>query len=251
MRKLCFVVLANLMVNSSAYSFITDYLTGYKLGIELASSQNNILMSYDTDSNQGHSNCLRETGETAYRCKQNIDAGSSSGYGLFLAQPFKSSGNFYFGADLGFGLRYLEGEFQNANRNTGLQQASFSLISFAIKPYIQFGWTPNGLPDILVTIGPVAHISAGTVEINETPKSSMVAGVSGLQGYFELEIVFLRFGSGGAFGLFLSNEVSGNNEGSELYSGEIDGMSDIKGSFASSAGGGTLGFGLRLLLDFP
>ena len=237
---------------SDATASVFDYLKGYKIGIEKATSHSSITMDYHTDSTTDHgSSCLGDPQGTGFRCQETMAAGSSSGFALYLGQPFRGKDSFYFGADLGFGLSYLEGSFSDKKRSQGLKNAAFTLLSLSIKPYIQFGWTPQGLPDILVSVGPVVQLAGGKVSINDTPKSTAVIGVSGLQGYFELEIVLWRFGSGGAFGLFTSKENSGNRDSSRLYEGEIDGMSDIKGQFSSSTSGGTMGYGLRLLLDIP
>jgi hypothetical protein len=131
---------------------------------------------------------------------------------------------------------------------------NYSLYGIRIKPYIQFGVTPSViLPDILISLGPVAHALVGQVDVNGETKSSALAQMSQLfsginpvaYAYFELEIVFWRFGEG-AFSFYTSRaRTDDRNTGGAFYSGEKDGMSNFNATFNSDEAG------LKFLTNWP
>lgn len=239
------------------FAGILDYLTGYKLGIEYLSNLNKVDVEYTVD-DRGASSCVDSVDGVTQRCKIATDAGSSSGFGIFLGQPFKPKGRFYFGADFGISLRYLSGGLNNGEQRNSLarglpmRELSYSLVALTLKPYVKLGWTPSGrIPDFLFSFGPAYQIAAGKVSINDKPKNVMIlSGSSLLFGFFETEIIFLKF-NGGYFSLFSSSEMTGNDEGTEFYPESVDGMSDITASFRSSTSGSFFSYGLRLLTNIP
>jgi hypothetical protein len=175
---------------------------------------------------------------------------------LFLQKAFKKQGFWYFDYDIGFGVRYLEGKYTATDQNDSLKQAKFALASIVGKPYIQFGVTPQSLPDVLISIGPAAQVAVGNMTVNNASKS-VVFGTSSysgpmnlMHGFVELEIVLKRFGDG-AFSVFSSSDLTGKGEGTKVFEGEVDGMSDFKGVFSHQVGGAAFGFGLKLVTTFP
>ncbi|MCX6127064.1 MAG: hypothetical protein NTV34_20265, partial [Proteobacteria bacterium] len=181
------------------------------------------------------------------------------GFGIFLQRAFKRQGFWYFDYDVGFGARYLSGGLRKQDeglQGLPLKTARFSLLSGVAKPYIQFGITPDRWPDVLVSIGPALQIAAGSVAINDKSErvvigtSSYTGPMSLWHGFFELELVLKRFGEG-AFSVFTSQDFSGNGEGTKLYPKDIDGMSNVRGTFSHRVGGAAFGFGLKLVTTLP
>jgi hypothetical protein len=156
-------------------------------------------------------------------------------------------------------MRYLNGELPSSYESqtaVPLKSASFSLVSGVVKPYVQFGVTPDRWPDLLISLGPAAQFATGHVVINDQKENVAIAtsnsdGVYSLwHGFVEVELVLKRFGEG-AFSLFTSQDFSGSGEGTKFYPKSVDGMSNFKGKFNHSVGGAAFGFGLKLVTTFP
>lgn len=245
----------------AALGDIWNYVKQYQLGIDYSNSMDYVALSYSTSSSGGvPSSCQTLSDDPSKkRCSVGMQGGSSSGWGIFLEKAFKKQGRYYFDWDVSAGARYLSGQIPDSSVSKDglpLRYASFSLAAFVVKPYIQFGITPEFWPDVLVSIGPAVQVAAGNVTVNDKPQnvivgtSSLTGPMSLLNGFFALEIVLKRFGEG-AFSLMASHDFTGNGEGSKIYPGEIDGMSDFRGSFKRSVGGMAYGFGLKLVTPFP
>jgi hypothetical protein len=176
-----------------------------------------------------------------------------------LHKAFKKQGFFYFDWDVSFGARYLNGELPPEERSLSglpLKKASFSLGAAVMKPYIQFGVTPDRFPDILISMGPAIQMAMGSVSINDKSESvavgtsSVTGPMSVIQGFFALELVLRRFGDG-AFSLIAMRDVTGHGNGTKIYPKEVDGMRDFRGTFSRSVGGMAFGFGLKLVTPWP
>lgn len=249
---------------SAFFSAIWSYVKQYQLGIDYSSSYDGVTASYETSMNGGvsHKNCAAVPADpepTSQRCSVRMTGAASSGLGLFLQQAFKRQGTFYFAADLGFGARYLQGELDEAQvaeqKSAGLplESMSFTLLALVIKPYITIGITPaSRWPDILLSLGPAAQIAAGKVAVNgeESAVAVATANKSLVSGFFELELVFWRFGKG-AFSLYTSSDFSGGGEGTKFYPRAKDDMRDIRADFSRNVSGGFFGLGAKLVLNWP
>lgn len=237
---------------------ITAYLKGYQVGIDYTTSQDKVEASYEMDGSGGPG-CTPASadGETPVRqrCAVQMEAGSSSGYGIFLEQAFRREGNFYFKPDLGFGLRYLQGELIESSPQLPLREMSFQLVAFVLKPYLKLGLTPASTwPDLFLSLGPTLLVAAGNVSVNDEKMTHALVGASEslVQGFVELEAVFFRFGDG-FFSLFTSGDYSGGKRGSKFYPKEKDGMDAFRATFSRKISGDGVSFGLgaKLLLDWP
>ena len=235
-----------------------QYLSQYQLGLEYSASKDVISLQYDMDSSGSIPSYCQENINDSSRqlCSHDVVGGQSSGFGIFLQQAFTRKGDFHFDYDLSLGVRYLEGAIEEveltaiANQGLPLTEASFTLGLVVLKPYIEFGYTPaSSFPDIIFRMGPVAQGGVGNFSINEEKKNIAVIASSGAMGYGELELVFWRFGDG-AFSAYYSSDSAGE-DGSPLYPGDLDGMSDFKGQFKRSIGGAAFGYGLKLVMDWP
>ena len=194
------------------------------------------------------------------RCSVGMDAGSSSGLGFFLQRAFKRQGFFYATADVGFGLRYLQGTLSGVDAQQSqlpLRELSFKLIAGVIRPYVQLGITPLKFPDLLISFGPNLQIASGDVSVNYQKKRTILGTSSGytvgglLSGFLGFEIVFLRFG-GGAFSAFVNRDFTSGDAGTKLYPGTIDQMENFRANFYNNVGGSVaFGLGLKLLLNWP
>ena len=244
---------------SSAFlGSVWQYLSQYQVGVELSASRDQVKMEYDMDAGASiPSYCSRNINDSSKQiCSHDVVGGQSSGYSLFLQQAFQRQGDWHFDADLSFGARYLTGEIAEEDleliQSAGLPltEASFTLGVAVIKPYIELGYTPStAFPDILLRVGPVIQAGVGSFSINEKKEDVAVALSSGVVGYLELEFVFWRFGDG-ALSAYSSNDAAGK-DGTPLYPNDVDGMSDFRGSFSRSVGGAALGYGIKLVLDWP
>jgi hypothetical protein len=232
----------------------------YQLGVDYTNSYDGVAMHYETDGTGGEAaGCaaLEETPDRR-RCIVPMAGGGSSGWGLFLQQAFRSQGFWYFKPDVGFGARYLTGGLSDRQRQEQqdaglpLRDVDFELLTLVVKPYVQLGVTPQRWPDLLVSLGPAVQVAAGNVTVNDERERVAMATASEslLFGFYELELVFARFGDG-AFSVFTSSEVSSGSEGTKFYPHEKDGMDDIRADFHHNVSGGVMGFGAKLVLDWP
>lgn len=255
-RTLILIAVWSFPLKATAF---TSYLGRYNVGIDYIHSADGMNLSYETNTPAGGAPSGCETtpsSSTRMRCDTRLAAGGSSGFGLFLQQPFQRQGAFYFNWDLGFGVRSLNGALEEteaaklAANNLPLKRTEFSLIGVVMRPYIQFGITPSSWPDILLSLGPTVQLTAGRARINEESENVVMGTTSGVTGFMELEIVLKRFGEG-AFSLVSSRDFSGDARGSLFFPRSVDGMDDFRVLFSRNVGGAAFGFGLKLLLDFP
>ncbi|MFW7378495.1 MAG: hypothetical protein ACOH5I_06805 [Oligoflexus sp.] len=239
-------------------SYLWQYLQQYQLGIEYSQSFDRVRLEYATDLDLSErDDCVfSEDNPDELRCRIDMQAGQSSGYGIFLSQAFERQGDFHLTFDLGFNIRYLDGvlakERSELLQENGLplNKASFSLVSLIALPYIQFGYTPlTRFPDILVSIGPAFQTALGQVQINDEKRDVVVALTSGVIGYVELELVLWRFGKG-AFSLYAAMDKAGN-ESTPFFPEDLQHIEDIQAEFQRGTGGQFNGFGAKLLLSWP
>jgi hypothetical protein len=248
---------------------VMDYLRGYNLGINLIGASEGASVSFDVDTfEDAIPNSVANCGENNFsqyrRCKIFMAGGSSSGlggsylrgFGLYLQQPFRRTGEFYFNWDLGIGLQAISSIWENEAGSydyAGLSELSYSLYGLQFKPYIQIGWTPSRYPDVIFTMGPVVQMVGGSVSVNSVEHQTLFLKSSSVnssilpwaQSYFELEIVFIRFGEG-AFSWFVSRAVTGNDVGAgDFFDKEVGAMSNFSATFNSYESG------LKLLMNWP
>ena len=252
-----------LVASSPAFGFFSEiwsYLKQYQLGVDYTNSYDSVNASYEADKRGATApNCADVASDaTRERCQVTMDGGHSSGYGLFLQQAFKRQGLFYFRPDVSFGARYLEGRMsseerqQSATDGLPLTDMRFSLAALVVKPYIQFGITPeHRWPDWLLSLGPVAQVGIGKVRVNDETKSVAVATTSGsfVTGFLAAEIVFWRFGDG-ALSVFTSRDIT-DGRGTKFFPKDVDGMGDFRADFSRTVDGGFFGLGAKLVLDWP
>lgn len=239
---------------------VWDYVKQSQLGIDYSNSIDRVDLSYEVPTAGVIPGSCKVTSDgESKRCSVKMLGGFSNGWGLFLQPPFRKQGYFYFDWDVGLGLRYLNGALQNGDRNLDglpLSDARFSLLAAVIRPYIQFGVTPEGLPDLLISVGPALQVALGTVTINGEREvvmagtSSFTGPLSLIQGFFAIETVVYRFGDG-AFSLMASHDATGHGQGTEIYPADIDGMSDFRANFRRDVGGLAFGLGLKLVTPWP
>lgn len=267
MQRFARFTLLTLLSVSATHSFalvseVVNYVKQYKIGIDYSNSIDYVTLSYEMDSAGGvPPSCqLLANDATRKRCSVGMVGGGSSGWGIFLQRAFKKQGFWYFNYDLGFGARYLSGSLPEKEESLSglpLKNAKFSLGAFVVKPYIEFGITPDRWPDVLISVGPALQVAAGTMTINDKPEkvamgtSSYTGPMSLWKGFAQIELVLKRFAGDGAFSLIASQDLTGQGEGTKVYPKSIDGMDDFKGSFSHSVGGMAYGFGLKLVTPWP
>lgn len=258
MKALIALILVVVSLQARAMD-LTSYLGSYNVGVDYAHSSDAMTLSYETHTPAGGApdGCIPNPSDAArMRCDTALVAGGSSGFGLFLQQPFRRQGTLYLNWDLSFGVRSLTGSLEEeeaqklAAKGLPLKRMEFALVGFLFRPYVQIGITPSSWPDILLSLGPVAQITAGRARINDERANVILGTSSDVKGFMELEIVLKRFGEG-AFSLFYSRDFSGDERGSLFFPRSVDGMDDFRVLFSRSVGGAAFGFGLKLLLDFP
>lgn len=252
-------VILSLSLSNPAHAFIDSlwgYLSQYQLGLEYSVSRDVIDMSYKTAGDGSNEYCEADINESGQQiCSHEIVGGQSSGIGIFIQQAFRRQGDIHFNLDLSLGVRYLSGEIPEEDAtqissSLPLSEASFSLLMFVAKPYLELGWTPlSRMPDLFLRFGPVLQIGGGEVSINEEKETVLLTQASGVGGYFEFEVVFLRFGDG-ALSAYYSGD-SANRNGTSFYPNEINGMREFKAKLHRDVGGAFFGYGIKLLLNWP
>ena len=270
--KISLIVILGLLTKSEfSYGLnVMEYLRGYNLGINLIGQSEGANVKFNVDTiedpiSNGVTNCGEPVfGQTERTCSIGLNGGGGRGlgasflhgFGIFLQQPFKRQGNFYFNWDLGIGLQVLNAAWENEEGGfeyPGLEEISYSLYGLQLKPYIQIGWTPNRFPDIIFTLGPVMQMVAGTVSVNEKEETTAFFQSSDIEGsimpwaqaYFELELVFLRFGDG-AISWYLSKAATSTDvEAGDFYSEKVGAMSDFTATFNAYESG------FKFLLNWP
>ena len=258
MRLRLFIVLFMMSTNAHALG-VLKYLKGYQLGLTYSTTGDNIVFNYDTDEqNPIPGKCadnIERSGKQT--CSVSMNGAGSSGIGIMIEQTFKKpSGWFYFNYDLGFSFNYLEGEMNKSettyqsDNSLPLSKAKFELVRLSVLPYIQLGVvTKTFVPDVILTLGPNLTTAVGNFTVNDTKEFIAAASTSGLTGFLSIEFVFFRFGDG-YFSIFTKSEWS-NKNGDATLSDDIDGMDNFSLSFNSREGGGFLGYGLKLILNWP
>ncbi|MEI8027569.1 MAG: hypothetical protein WCI18_14575 [Pseudomonadota bacterium] len=243
---------------SSAFGFsVVDYVKSYNLGLNLIGAAEFARVSYDSTapSSQGKSNCEAQASSSS--CTVAAQSGGRSktlgGVGFFVEHPFEQKGqNFFWQADLSFALQILDGQYikpANGDLDDTLQSLSYSLRGFQVKPYVRVGWTPNGLPDLILTAGPVGTLLAGTVTINDQKEKVSFLQRSKVSlfkaAHVTFEAVFLRHGDG-AFSLYWSqSRAESSAAAGSFYNGDVGEMSNFSASFVHKE------VGFKWLLNWP
>jgi hypothetical protein len=263
-RIVCFAVTLTCAAwSTSALALINetwDYIKNSQVGFDYSNSIDRVDLSYEMNAdNYVPPSCDLVAGGQSKRCSVTMLGGVSNGLGVFLQAPFKRKDFFYLDWDVGLGVRYLSGALQGSDQSLDrlpLYDARFSLLAAVIKPYIQFGVTPEGAPDFLISIGPALQVAMGTVAINGEGEfvavgTSSVSGIMSLiQGFFAIEAVIYRFGDG-AFSLIASQDSTGHGQGTQIYAADVDGMSQFKAKFSRDVRGFAFGLGLKLVTPWP
>jgi hypothetical protein len=242
-------------------SEVVNYVRQNQIGIDYTNSIDRVELAYDTAIGSGVPDSCEVIADatTMKRCRVSMIGGSSSGWGIFLQKAFQKKGFYYLDWDVSFGVRYLNGELPTKEQSLSglpLKHASFRLGAVVMKPYVQFGITPDRWPDVLISMGPALQVAVGTVSINNEAEnvavgtSSVTGPMSVIRGFLALELVLKRFGEG-AFSLIASHDVSGHGQGTKIYPKDIDGMTNFRGSFSRSVGNVAYGFGLKLVTPWP
>lgn len=265
-RIIAKLILSFLIATSStgAYALVAElvnYVSQYQVGVDYSNAIDKVQLSYNMTATGGvPDSCQIVDGDpTRKQCTVGMVGGASNGWGVFLQRAFKKQGLFYFNPDVSFGARFLSGELPAKERSLDglpLNNASFSLGAVVMKPYVQFGVTPDSWPDVLLSMGPAIQMAIGKMTINDQSEnvavgtSSVSGPMSVIHGFFALEVVLKRFGDG-AFSLIASHDVTGNGRGTKIFPHDVDGMSDFHGSFSRNVDGMAYGFGLKLVTPWP
>jgi hypothetical protein len=260
--RYCFLFILCFYSELSFAGSLGSYFSNYKVGANLIQNSDRVQFSYDLEAGESDSSRFCQSSEQQVRTCQHITGQSSqgigsgylNGFGIFLQQPFKRQGFWYFDADLAIGAVILSGELAAGNRNSHLTEMSYSIYGARLNPYLQFGMTPaNWFPDILVSAGPVFNIMAGNVSVNGQNQatfflqgSELFSGLNPLSyAFVGLELVFYRFGHG-AFSFYsLHSNTDRNKTGGDFYSGSLDGMTNFQAAFNNSESG------FKLLFNWP
>ncbi len=241
-------------------SSVWNYLKQYQFGVDYASTNDSMAVTYDVEG-ANRSACSSAVDRPGYStCNVEIRRSTpSSGTGFVLQQAFRRQGNFYFKPDLSLGVRYLTGELtknegqKQVSLGLPLKSLSYSLAALVVKPYIQIGITPKSRwPDLLLSLGPAMQVALGQVGVNDEKQYVAMATTSDSYffGFFEVEIVLVRFGDG-AFSLFTSTDNTHGGKGTRFYPKTVDGMDRFYATSKRSIGGGFWGYGLKLILNWP
>jgi hypothetical protein len=256
LKKLTLAV--SLLGASNAFGFSAlDYVKSYNLGLNLIGAAEFARVSYDSTSpnSRGKSNCQVEGSST--RCTVATQNGGRAknlgGVGFFIEHPFDQKGkSFFWQVDLSFAIQVLDGQYvkpAGAVLDNTLQSLRYSLRGFQVKPYVRVGLTPSGLPDFMVTAGPVGTLLAGTVTINDQKEKVNFIQRSkvGLfkAAHITLEAVFWRHGEGALSFYGSQSRAESSATAGSFYKGDVGEMSNFRASFVHKE------VGFKWLLNWP
>jgi hypothetical protein len=188
-----------------------SFWSKYNLGVSYGISGNNAQISYNAPIKGGVPSACTANDQTTMQCIAYLgpDKTGGSSVSVFLDEPFKRQGLFYFDYGLTFATESYEGgiiskpgsgaqSFGSANAKPDpssqpLTQAYMDLYGVNWQTYIRFGITPMYIPDVLVTAGVGLQTVGGPVKIYN---SDTMAYVIQPEAFGELSLVVLRVGTG-------------------------------------------------------
>ncbi|MBC7658888.1 MAG: hypothetical protein H7249_04195 [Chitinophagaceae bacterium] len=177
-----------------------DYLSQYRLAVELRGGNTATRLKYDTaQSVVTPDRCVPKLlNPSRMDCETTLLESRPVTYGLSLQQAFTRTGWFYSNFD--FGLSYFALDAKSDPRDPlvlnpkPLQDARVHLYGINLKGYYQFGITPpQYLPDLLISVGLGGHYSHGNLKINALRQTVDV--LSNIR-MFQFELVWWRFRDG-------------------------------------------------------
>ena len=117
----------------------------------------------------------------------------------------------------------------------GLRKFNYDLFGFRFKPHFKVGLTPKVFPDIFISFGPLFKAMFGKTTINESQMPiNLLAGANFsssfeqfAHGFFEVELVFLRFGNSALSWFTTRSSTSGSIADYNLSNTAVDNMSNF------------------------
>ncbi|SMF43960.1 hypothetical protein SAMN06296036_113115 [Pseudobacteriovorax antillogorgiicola] len=204
---LSFVVLAWPAVAWADLLSPLKFFLDYQLGIEVGDTTDSASLRYFQAEDGPHvdsDSCDRvgESPEKTFECEIEFEQRVSN-FSLFIEHPFKRRGFWHLDWDLGLSFKWLNGEFEAKDQlpsNSPVQSIELNLYSINVRPYVTVGITPkDSWPDLLLSLGFVGEAIFGSYKFDDQSfdtdpvmRRTRVLSIS----YFELQLVFFRFGKG-------------------------------------------------------
>lgn len=218
------------------------YIKNYQLGFDVGERRDSARLGFDVNRSIYYDETCLPVQQTAHvRCEHEFE-NSTSGYGIFIEQPFKRHGLWHFDYDLAFDLRIIDSKLspvraaekeKHADKNIPVRDVRLHLYSLVALPYITVGITPQKFPELLLSIGPTGEVIWGSININGTRYQTAERGVfrrssvSSIMSHMQINLILKRFGKG-YFGITMSHmEGDDHVQDGEILPEKIDYMSNL------------------------
>ena len=213
------------------------YIKNYQLGFDVGERRDSAEIGFDINrGNYSDVNC-EPLPNNQVHCVHKFE-NNSSGYGVFIEQPFKRRGLWHFDYDISFDLRILDSKLhysgERDQNKVPVNDMRLHLYSLIAMPYVTLGITPKDYPELLFSLGPTGEMVWGSVNINDTRYQTAERGVfrrssvRSLLSYMQLNLVLRRFGKG-YFALTMS-QIRGDDhvQDGEILPDKIDQMTNMR-----------------------
>jgi len=223
----------------SPWHYIKNYHLGFDVGERSDLAHFGFEISQDTYFDE---TCEPVRGSVRrVRCVHDFED-SSSGFGIFIEQPFKRRGFWHFDYDLAFDLRIVDSKLHPVRGDQGgkltgkdipVKDVYLHLYSLVAIPYLTVGVTPLRWPELLLSFGPTGEAVWGSVNINDTRYQIAERGVfrrsavGSFLSHLQLNLILKRFGKG-YFGI-TSSQTKGDDhvQDGKIFPESIDNMSNM------------------------
>lgn len=213
------------------------YIKNYQLGFDVGERRDSAEIGFDINRNTYNDADCEVLDNNLVHCAHEFE-NDSSGYGVFIEQPFKRRGLWHFDYDISFDLRILDSKLVYSGdkdpSRVPVKDMRLHLYSLIAMPYVTVGITPKDYPELLFSLGPNGEMVWGSVNINDTRYQIAERGVfrrssvRSLLSFMQLNLVLKRFGNG-YFALTMS-QIRGDDhvQDGEILPEKIDQMTNLR-----------------------
>lgn len=213
------------------------YIRNYQLGFDVGERRDSAEIGFDINRNTYNDENCEPLDNNQVHCNHEF-GNDTSGYGIFIEQPFKRRGLWHFDYDVSFDLRIVDSKLHYSGDRDAtkvpVKDMRLHLYSLIAMPYVTVGLTPKSYPEILFSLGPTGEMVWGSVNINDTRYQIAERGVfrrssvQSLLSYMQINLVLKRFDKG-YFALTMSRTQGDDHvQDGEILPEKIDQMSNLR-----------------------
>ena len=266
---------------STAQAASAGLFSSYNFGVSYATTTSYAAISYNAPAvSKLPDDCSVSEGSSALmHCKAYLgpDRSGASSISIFIEEPFKRQGLFYFEPGLTFSTISYKGGLASKPKNPAktsnnsstktsttaqpggpgaaastqlqvsssqpLTQAYMEMYGINWQGFLRFGLTPRYVPDLLVTLGLGVQTAGGRLKIFNTDQTRFVVQPDA---FAEFEVVLVRLSTGSASVFFGQDQTISGQIGTKLISDYPSGTN--LSNFQLSLVAGSVG--IRVLFPF-